>query len=55
MQPTAPSSPPWALLGATGFALGVGVPLGKQAVAHGAAPLAFALWPALSTVVVLGL
>lgn len=55
MQPTASFSPPWALLGATGFALGVGVPLGKQAVAHGAAPLAFALWPALSTVVVLGL
>ena len=43
--------PPWALLGATGFALGVGVPLGKQAVTHGTAPVAFALWPALSTIV----
>jgi drug/metabolite transporter (DMT)-like permease len=53
LQPiTAPS--PWALLGATGLALGVGVPLGKQAVAHGAAPLAFAMWPALSTLAVLG-
>lgn len=53
--PLPSASPPWALLGATGFALGVGVPLGKQAVAHGAGPLAFALWPALSTIVVLGL
>lgn len=53
--PLSPTSAPWALLGATGFALGLGVPLGKQAVTHAAAPLAFALWPALSTIVVLGL
>ncbi|MED5620218.1 DMT family transporter [Ideonella sp. BN130291] len=51
---TTTASRPWALLGATGFALGVGLPLGKQAVAHAASPLAFALWPALSTIVVLG-
>ena len=54
-SPLSSASPPWALLGATGFALGVGVPLGKQAVTHGTTPLAFALWPALSTIVVLGL
>jgi drug/metabolite transporter (DMT)-like permease len=38
----------WGLLVATGGALGMAMPLGKLAVAHGMAPLSFVLFPALA-------
>lgn len=45
----------WCLVAATGAAMGVSVPLAKQAGLHGIGPLTFALWPAAASAVVLAL
>ncbi|MBC7991174.1 MAG: DMT family transporter [Luteimonas sp.] len=43
----------WAVLGATGVAMGLAMPLGKLAVNHGVAPLTFVMVPALISGVLL--